>query len=364
MNIVIDARIRRASTGRPVAHLLEELQKLDQDNQYTILLQPDDDWKPENKNFVVKTCKYPIFSFNPLQQITFAWQLYRLKADLTYFTLTPQQPLLYFKKQITLTHDLTMLRYVRAGRLPEWLHKLRMVGYRLLFYSAHRKAKKIIVPSEYVAKDLAKLHPFAKHKVETIYESSELPLQGKAEVVHSVKKPFIFHVGSPFPHKNIPKLIAAFEILHTKNPKLSLVLGGKKEYYFDQLEDHVIAHSPAGNSITVTGFVSNEELKWLYENAEAYVLPSLSEGFGLPGLEAMAYDCPLVSSDATCLPEIYGNAAVFFDPKNVEDMAAKIAKVIGSTHLQKELTDKGKDRLKKYSWEKMSQSMLSVIKSA
>ncbi len=364
MRIVIDARIRRASTGRPIAHLLEGLQKLDHDNQYIILLQPDDDWKPENDNFSVKPCKYPIFSFNPLQQITFSWMLYRLRANLVYFTLTPQQPLLYFKKQITLTHDLTMLRYVRAGRLPEWLHKLRMVGYRLLFWNAHRKAKAIIVPSEYVAKDLAQLHKFAKHKIKVIYESSELPLKGKSEPVPSVKKPFIFHVGSPFPHKNIPKLIAAFEILHKKNPKLSLILGGKKEYYFDQLEDHVIAHSTAGESIIVTGFVSNEQLKWLYENAEAYVLPSLSEGFGLPGLEAMAYDCPLVSSNATCLPEIYGNAAVYFDPKNVEDMAEKVSKVIGSSSTQKAIIKKGEAQLKKYSWDKMTKEMFEAIKKA
>ncbi len=139
MHIVIDARIRRASTGRPIARLLERLQKLDTSNTYTVLVQPDDEWKPEAKNFKRSDCAFPIFSFNFFQQLTFAWFLYRLKADLVYFTLTPQQPLFYFKKQITLTHDLTMLRYVRAGRLPEWIHQVRMAGYRLLFWSAHKK---------------------------------------------------------------------------------------------------------------------------------------------------------------------------------------------------------------------------------
>src|SRR5882672_12265482 len=105
-HIVIDARIRRSSTGRPIDRLVEQLQDLDHANRYTILVQPDDDWHMRAGNFQTVPCPFAQFSFNPLDQIKFAWQLYRLRPDLVHFTMT-QQPLLYFGNIVTMTHDLT-----------------------------------------------------------------------------------------------------------------------------------------------------------------------------------------------------------------------------------------------------------------
>jgi glycosyltransferase involved in cell wall biosynthesis len=361
-HIVIDARIRRASTGRPVDRLLEYLQKLDIVNKYTVLVEPGDDWQPKSRRFKPVVCHYKQFSLNPLQQITFARQLYRLKPDLVHFTMTGQQPLFYFGAQITFTHDLTMFKYARAGRFPEWLHRLRMLGYRLLFWQAHRKAKKILVPSEYVRDAVAKRHLFTNRRLVVTYEASEPVIAAKAKQLEGVRRPFIMHTGSPFPHKNIDRLIEAFEILQLEHSDLQLVLSGKREYYFRQLKK-VIKASPARGAIITPGFVSDAELKWLYENAEAYVLPSLSEGFGLPGLEAMAHGCPLISSDATCLPEIYGEAAHYFDPESIDDIATKIHEVLARPELRKDLITKGHKQLQKYSWEHMAEQTLVVYQN-
>lgn len=360
-HIVIDARIRRASTGRPIDRLLQYLPDLDQENNYTVLVEPDDPWRPVADNFQVKSCSYKQFSFNPLQQVTFSWLLHRLKPDLVYFTLTGQQPLFYFGRQVTLTHDLTMYEYVRPGRLPVWLHKLRMRGYHLLMWSAHRKAAHIIVPSEYVHRGLVKFHPFTEQKITTIYEASEPPIATKAEPLPSVKKPFIFHVGSPFPHKNIERLVEAFEKLAVKYPDLQLVLGGKKEFYFEQLQKQIDASSVA-KRIVVTGFVSSGQLKWLYQNASCYVLPSLSEGFGLPGLEALVHGCPLASSNATCLPEIYGEAAHYFDPRSVDNIVQKVSDLLDSQQLRDDLIEKGHTQTAKYSWLKMTEETFDIFK--
>jgi glycosyltransferase involved in cell wall biosynthesis len=359
--IVIDARIRRASTGRPVDRLLDYLPQLDSDYRYTILLQPDDPWKAPGKDFMIRYISYPQYSANPLQQLAYSWRLYRLKPDLVHFTQTGQQPLFYLGRQITMTHDLTMYEYVRPGRRTLWWHKIRMAGYRLLMWAAHRKAKHIIVPTEYVKEGLSAFHPFTKNKITVTLESTEPPLNVAASPLKGVTKPFIFHVGSPFPHKNIERLIEAFEILAEKYPDLQLVLPGKKEHYFEQLQKQVDA-SPVAGRILVPGFVTDAELKWLYQNAEAYALPSLSEGFGLPGLEAMAHGCALVSSDATCLPEVYGDAAHYFDPKNVADMAAKIGEVLDSKSLRASLIQKGNEQVKKYSWRRMAEQTLAVYK--
>src|SRR6056297_1639246 len=142
-HIVIDARIRRSSTGRPVDRLLEYIQDVESDYKYTVLLQKDDDWKPRRKSITVEHVRYKTFTVNPVQHIMFSLLLYRKKADLVYFTLTPSQPLFFFGAYATFTHDLQMLQFNRRGKLPRVLHALRMQGYKLLLWQAHKFAKHI-----------------------------------------------------------------------------------------------------------------------------------------------------------------------------------------------------------------------------
>jgi glycosyltransferase involved in cell wall biosynthesis len=358
MNIVIDARNRPSSTGRYTDRLLEHLQKIDTDNSYTVLLQPSDTWRPTAKNFNTLPCPYQQFSISLKEQVGFTRLLRKLRPDVVHFTMT-QQPLFYRGNIVTTTHDLTMLRFTRAGRHSKLFHALRMALYRLMFWWSHKKSTKIITVSKFVASDLTKLQPSVKNKITTIYESSEPPVSQKAEAVEGVGKQFIMHVGSPFPHKNIPRLIESFEQIVETHPKLQLVLAGKPEYYFGQLQKQ-IDESPAKQNIIVTGFVSDAQLKWLYQYAICYVLPSLSEGFGLPGLEAMAHKCPLVSSNATCLPEVYGDAALYFNPLDVEDMTLKIERILSDNQLASLLKLRGETQLKKYSWERMAEQTLAI----
>lgn len=362
MHIVIDARIRRSSTGRYTDRLIQHLQEIDRENTYTILVQPDDPWEMTNPNFTTVPCKFQQFSFNPIDQIAFAWQIYQLKPDLVHFTMT-QQPLFYFGNIVTTTHDLTMLNFTRASRFPAWVHAIGMGLYRFLFWWAHRKSKKIIVPTQWVYDDLEQYQPFTRGKLVITYESSEPPLSVPAKKPQGIDKPFIFHVGAPFPHKNIQRLIKAFEILNTTQPELKLVLPGKVMDQFKQDLDSWIEASPAKGSIIVPGFVSDEELKWMYQNAECYVLPSLSEGFGLPGLEAMAHGCPLASSNATCLPEVYRDAALYFDPYDPKDIAEKVQAIMDQPKLAKGLVARGKKVITLYSWEKMARETLAVYNS-
>lgn len=360
-HIVIDARIRQSSTGRYADRLLEHLQVIDGDNRYTVLIGTSDNWKPKADNFSTRVCPYQQFSFNPLEQIGFAWLLYRLRADLVHFTMT-QQPLLYFGKIVTTTHDLTMFRFTKPKDAPMLVFRLKILGYRLLFWAGHRKSKKIIVPTDFAAQDLIDHQPFTKDKIVRTHEASEPPLKSKAVKPSGIKRPFILYVGTAFPHKNLEGLINAFEQLKQQHPKLSLVLAGKREYHSKQLEESIADRSIA-SSVTFPGFVSDSELKWLYQNASAYVFPSFSEGFGLPGLEAMAHSCPLVSSNATCLPEVYGNAAHYFDPADAEDMAEKINDVISNKKLRDRLVSRGHKQIKKYSWRRMAKETLAIYQS-
>jgi glycosyltransferase involved in cell wall biosynthesis len=114
--------------------------------------------------------------------------------------------------------------------------------------------------------------------------------------------------------------------------------------------------------VIFTGFVADEELDILYANAGLYVFPSLCEGFGLPPLEAMSYGVPAVSSNATCLPEILGEAAVYFNALDPVDMAKKINLVLSDGGLRQELTKRGFEQIKKYSWRKMAEETLKIYR--
>jgi glycosyltransferase involved in cell wall biosynthesis len=360
-HIVIDARIRRSTTGRYADRLVQHLQKIDGHNRYTILVQPDDAWKMSAKNFKIVPCPYPQFSLNPLHQLGFAWQLYRLKPNLVHFTMT-QQPLLYFGKIVTFTHDSTMYDFVRRGTTPVPIYKLKMTLYRFLVWWSHRKSDEVIVPTRYVAEDFARRHPFLKNKLTVTYESSEPAMAVRADKPAGISGDFILYVGTAFPHKNLPKLIEGFEILLSKRPHLKLVMTGKRE------EKHMVElmdwakKRPAYKNIILAGFVTDPELKWLYEHAQAYVFASLSEGFGLPPLEAMAHGTPVVSSDASCMPEVYGDAAHYFNARKPQDIADKVNEVLSDKHLRTQLINNGHEQLKKYSWTTMAAETLTVYK--
>jgi glycosyltransferase involved in cell wall biosynthesis len=361
-HIVIDARIRRASTGRYIDRLLEHLQAIDHTHRYTILLHPDDPWKSTAPNFTPLPCPFPQFSFNPVHELRFAALLYRLKPDLVHFGMT-QQPLLYFGRIVTTTHDLTMFNFVRRGTTPAPIFKLKMAGYRFIFWWAHHKSDKILVPTKFVRDDLATHQPFTKKKLVVTYEATEPPLPGKAVKPGQIneKDQFIMYLGNAFPHKNVWRLAQAFDILHATQPDLKLVIVGKREVHYEELALQVQSLRAAKN-ILITGFLLDEEAKWLYEHCLAYVYPSLSDGWGLTPLEAMAHGAPVVASNVSCIPEVLGDAAYYFDPLDPKDIAKKVADVLSSAKLRKQLQAKDAEQVKKFSWRRMAEETLAVYK--
>jgi glycosyltransferase involved in cell wall biosynthesis len=358
-HIVIDARIRRSTTGRYTDRLVTHLQDIDPVNRYTILVQPDDDWHLPAPNFTTLPCPYPQFSVNPLHQLGFAWQLYRLRADLVHFTMT-QQPLLYFGNIVTTTHDTTMYYFVRRGSTPVPIYKMRMGLYRFLVWWSHKKSNRIITPTKTVAREYMARQPFTKPKLAVTYESSEPAMAQEAVRPAGIGKHFLLYVGTAFPHKNLPKMIEAFDILHAKQPDLQLVITGKREEkHLVELMAWAKSH-PSFNAVVFPGFVSDAELRWLYEHCAVYLFTSLSEGFGLPPLEAMAHGAPVVSSDASCMPEVYGSGAYYCDATKPTDIAAKVTDVLTDKKLRNTLVANGYAQLKKYSWRTMAEETVDV----
>lgn len=354
--IVIDAREYTTSTGRYVSKLIENLESMDKENEYVVLLKPKDLEKCTITNPRFKKLVTPYKEFTFGEQLGYAWELYRLKADLVHFGMT-QQSLIYLKRSVTTVHDLTTARFKNPDKDPLVFYIKQQVYKFVIRYAAH-KSKRLITPSNYVKDDLVSYAKIKPSKVDVTYEAADV-IKEKAVPIKGLQgKKFLMYIGRPTPHKNLWRLIQAFDLLKAMHPDLYLVLAGKFDRNYSDIKRR--ADSSGIVDIHFTDYISEGELRWLYENCQAYVFPSLSEGFGLPGLEAMAHGAPVVSSDATCLPEIYGDAAHYFDPNDRFSISSAIADVLADKKLRDELITKGHAQVEKYSWERMAKQTIET----
>ena len=358
-HIVIDARIINSTTGRYVERLLTYLETIDTTNHYTILVPAKDldYWKPHGDNFVLMAADYANYSF--AEQIGFKRFLDKLAPDLVHFCM-PQQPILYSGAHVTTVHDLTLLQTYNSDKNWFVFHAKQLVG-KFVFKRVARTSAHIITPTEYAKSSYSDFTGISPDKITVTYEAADAALNDTEPVDLPFKK-FLLYVGAQSDYKNIPRLAEAHQRLLEDHPDLGLVLVGKKST-MHQRNEKLFADKGYQN-IHFTGFVTDEQLAWLYHHCASYVFPSLMEGFGLPGLEAMAYGAPVTSSDRTCLPEVYGKAAWYFDPEDVDDMAARISQVLDDTKLHTELIKNGDHKVTEYSWEHMARQTHQVYLDA
>jgi glycosyltransferase involved in cell wall biosynthesis len=360
--ILIDAREWSTSTGRYTERLVYYLQEVDQDKnyQYVLLMKPKDydTWTPKSKQFTKLVCKYKEFTF--AEQIGLLWQIIRLKPDLVHFPMV-QQPILYRGKVVTTMQDLTTLRFDNPTK-NKLAYKFKQRVYYWVNYIATRKSAAIITPTEFVKGDVARTFNTNSRNITVTYEGVDTN-EAKPEPKKQFEgKQFIIYLGRPTPHKNLERLVQAFAVVKQTHTDLHLILAGKTDTNYKRLER--ITKQQGIPDVHFTGWITDGQARWLYQHCEAYVFASLSEGFGLPVLEAMSAGAPIVSSNATCSPEVYGDAAYYFDPLDVADMATKISRVTDRPKLRAELVEAGKGQVKKYSWRRMAEQTLEVYHRA
>lgn len=304
--------------------------------------------------FEIVECPHKEFTF--AEQTGLLKQIKSLEPDLIHFTLV-QQPIFYRGKVVTTMNDLTTVRFKNPSKNPVVFTAKQQV-YRRVNKIAARKSAALLTFTKFVKDDIARFARINSRKITVTYLAAD-PIPDQPELIKKlVDQKFIMYVGRPFPHKNLGRLIQAFQILKQDNPDLKLVLAGKKDALYKRHEQDVEALEIP--DVIFTDFVTEGQLRWLYQNTAAYVFPSLSEGFGLPGLEAMLEGAPVVSSNATCLPEVYGEAAEYFDPYDSGEIAKAIAKVIDNPEKAKRLRALGKQRAARYSWQKTAEQTLAV----
>ena len=369
MKILIDGRgIKKTGIGRYIESTLREILLIDSANEYILLVKPEDkkDIKLRAENLSLLDADIDWFGVK--EQTELLKILNDVKPDLVHFT-NFNLPIAYKGKFVITIHDLTLLHFknYRSSLASRFFYKVKdQVMRNVVLRQGIGRAEKVIVPTEYVKDDVAKTFKVKKSKIQVTYEAVEKDFASPAVNLEKkgINRPFILYVGNAYPHKNLERMILAFGRLITKYMlDYQLVIAGKKDSFHEGLES-AVKDADLEERVVFTGYVTDRELAGLYKNAKLYLFPSLSEGFGLPPLEAMSHELPVASSNATCLPEVLGEAAIYFDPRSISEMAESMLSVLTDEKLAKDLIKKGNKQVKKYSWKKTAKDTLEIYEKA
>ncbi|MEO1131236.1 MAG: glycosyltransferase family 1 protein [Cyanobacteria bacterium J06639_1] len=238
--------------------------------------------------------------------------------------------------------------------------------YRLLFGSLGRRLRAVITVSEFSKSELLRYCPIPAERLHVIYSGREHALATAADPSilqdhHLRDRPYLLAVSSLSPHKNFQGIVKALEHLDDGESAEEFdvaIAGGANPSVFSQ------DSQPLSDRVKYVGYVSDGQLRALYENARGFIYPSFYEGFGLPPLEAMSCGCPAIVSQAASLPEVCGDAALYCDPHDPSDIAAKMLQVVRDDELYRTLQDRGLARAEQFDWETCAKATYRVIREA
>ncbi|MCB2225793.1 MAG: glycosyltransferase family 4 protein [Desulfarculaceae bacterium] len=362
--------------GNYIVNLLAGLSAVDQENDY--LLYP---YFPECfprrvadlARFVPPQDNFSLWGAGrPELLVKLLW--FKLKLPQRWFLAKPEVthstnlagPRLPGSKLVVTVHDLSFCRE------PAW-HKEDNVAFsQRATEQAVERAELLIAPSRFTADELIELYPQSAGRVRVVPEAVlpvYRPATDHAEVAkvlarHGLQRPYLLFVGTIEPRKNLQRLLAAYHrLLASGQDEFDLVLAGGAGWKSAGIEA-AINHSQGQGRVRRLGYVPGPELPALYQGAAALVYPSLYEGFGLPVLEALACGAPVVTSRAASLPEVAGEAALYLDPLDEDDMISALERITGEPELRASLAAKAPAQAARFSQEAMGRAALKVYQEA
>ena len=291
----------------------------------------------------------PVAKRGPLRIVAMALQARRTKGvgdqltrlDVVHYPLTVPSPRVQAPTVVTL-HD------VQHRDLPEFFGPARRSFRRLAYDRAARSAAAVIVTSEFVRERAQEALGLGSDRLHVVPHAIDHTVFSPAD---EEREPIVLYPARGWPHKNHARLFQAFATLRETRPQLRLILTGGGLERLD----------PIPEGVENLGEVPASQLASLYRRAACLVYPSLYEGFGIPPLEAMACGCPVAASSAGAIPEVCGDAAVFFDPTDVEAMAAAM---LEADSRRDELRERGFARVARYTWDETARRHEDVYRAA
>lgn len=365
MRIGVDCRLwNETGVGRYIRNLVWELEKIDRNNDYILFFRENEyqNVQIDAVNFKKRLAHIRWHSIK--EQFFLPGIFYKEKLDLLHFPYF-SAPIFYTKPFIITIHDLIINHFPtgKASTRNFLFYWLKLWAYKIILFFAIRRAEKVIAVSEATKSEIVQHY---KRKSEDIVVTLEgvderiSNIPAKSRGARSIKERYFLYVGNAYPHKNLERLLEAFISFSFNNVKLIFV--GRQDFFYIRLKQRVRELNLAERTAFYEK-VSDAGLANLYNNAIALVTPSIMEGFGLPVLEAMANGCPVVCSEIDAFKEVCADAALYFDPQNVDDIRGKLEYILRNPDLCKQLIEKGIERAKLFSWRKMAEKTLKVYSS-
>ena len=332
--------------------LLAALAELDQTDEYLVFtnLETQSDLIPKQANFQWKPQAIHA-RFRPArilwEQIVLPVEAARYRLDVLFnpgFTAPIFSPC----RQVTVFHDLQHKRH------PEHFRWFDLPFWRLLLWASAHRSHRLIAVSEATRSDLLRFYRIPRERVAVVHHGVE-PAFSRLDRSHT--EPYLLCVSTLHPHKNLARLIRAYG---RKKRDFRLILAGLRGFHTETIE-RLIEEMGLQDSVQITGWVPRDELYSLYERARAFVYPSTFEGFGMPVLEALAAGIPVACSDIPPLREVAGDAALYFDPLNEDDIASAIERVMTDASLQERLATAGHERARPFTWERCAEQTLKIL---
>lgn len=361
-----DLRVAKTGTHTYLSELCREFENLESDTLHFEFLDTSFNvYTGSNK--LLKWTEH--FRYQSWKQIALPLKAWIKRCDIL-FCSDNFVPLIHLGyKTIPVFHDAFFFE------MPENYGKLWLWLYKKTALPAARKSYSIITPTLYSKNQITHFTGINADKIKVVAEGPgsnkispspiilqdlQLPLQSKQ---------YVLHVGSFFKRKNLPALVHAFARLkQSEFAYLKLVLAGplpnNKTDNDYQTVIEAIKQTGLENDVAITGYLSNEALHVLYNNALLYVFPSINEGFGIPVLDAFSHNVPVVVADNTCLFEVGGEAVLTFNPFNVDDIANAMKIVLDDESLREKMIAKGRERVKEFSWERAAKQLVTIFKEA
>ena len=268
---------------------------------------------------------------------------------------------LSFPNQVLSLHDLSVIDH------PEWFSQEYAFWHRFLLPRLIMSVKAIITMSNFSKTRIIEyfgLQPEVVHCIPEGVDPHHFHSQPEAEILRirqrfSLESEYLLLVASLEPRKNIKRLLAAWKKISSELEGKTLVIAGGKYRVFKEIEI-----SKNVEKVRWLGYVDEQDLPGLYSAAQAYILPSLYEGFGLSVLEAMACGTPVAIANSGALPEVAAESALFFDPHSVDSIAAAIGVILCDPVLRRDLKERGLERSRLFSWDRTAQEVWLVLEQA
>lgn len=358
MKIGIEAERANKTAKTGVEHyakeLIQHLAKIDTKNKYILYLQtqPQDWFLNLPENFKTKVIPFPKF----WTQIRLSWEMLFHPVDVL-FVPASTLPLIHPKSVYT-EHDVAWIYF------PEIFTWYMRQFHRVFSWLARTSSTKIIAISNSTKNDLVEHYGVASNKIAVVphgyTKTDSINAELSEEVKSKLPEKYILFLSTLQPRKNLELLIDAFRELKTEHPELShkLVVVGGAGWKFQTILTKIDENK---DIVTYLGRIGDDERWPIYKGADMFIHPSLYEGFGMWILEAFECGTPVAVSNNSSLPEVGGEAALYFDPNNKSEIKAVILKVLSNPDLREQMIAKGKQQLAQFSWERCVRETLAVL---